>query len=106
MHSSAHRPPARAAAALMCVVCACGAEGPPYGNLNYPATSTHGERPSLSCIIAPQPLWHFFGVYRVGRIWVFRGQNLHEAVGDGPAPNGPPTIKCSVGPCWMMLILT
>lgn len=85
-----------------------GPDGLPYGNLNYPASSTHGEKASLTCVIPPFPFWQLCGLYRVGRIWVFHGAGLHADVDASAAraDDEAPTIKCSVGPCWLMLILT
>ena len=92
---------------------ATAAAGMPYGNLDYPPTSSTGEKPGLTCVVPPWPFWQLFGLYRVGRIWVFKGENLIADMGsegvDGErisTRRGPPKIHCAVGPCWMMLLLT
>ena len=64
----------------------------------YPAIPIPSRRPPC-CTALRRPFWPLCGIFRAGRIWVFRGEGLGDA-------DLPPRIDCAVGPCWMMLLVT
>ena len=68
-------------------------------SLPRPLTHPHPPAAHPCCTALRRPFWPLCGIFRAGRIWVFRGEGLGDA-------DLPPRIDCAVGPCWMMLLVT